>query len=198
MPVFEALEEVGSLEASIASENRWIGILAARGEPLLNKHRWHREIITQAMAGAEATMGDGANGGGDLDAAEEADRWTVYGIVDPADHRVFYVGTVRGTRAYKAGEHPKVDERIRHIRSGGGMPMFVVFEVTAGTDAAERAQIFWVEVLKGRGNKLLSESGYRPLPKAPKPKLSPEERRQAARQRAIEHGLPENTGQAWT
>ncbi|WP_431858671.1 hypothetical protein [Azospirillum sp.] len=196
-PVFEVLEEVGTLAESIESESRWIGLLATRGEPLLNKHRWHRDIMAEAIGGVRATM-DTATGNGAEREAAITDHWTVYGIVDPADHRVFYVGTVNGTRAYRAGEHPKVDERIRQIRGGGAMPVFVVFEVTGGSDAAERAQVFWVEVLTGRGNKLLNGGGYRPPPKVAKPKLSPEERRAAARQRAIEHGLPENTGQAWT
>jgi hypothetical protein len=131
-------------------------------------------------------------------AAETAERWTVFGIIDPADHRVFYISSVHGARSYRAGENPKVDERIRDIRAGGVKPVFVVLEETNGSEAAERAQVFWVEVLKARGNKLLNEGGYRPPPRAAKPKLTAEERGQAARQRAVERGLPENTGQAWT
>ena len=127
-----------------------------------------------------------------------ADHWAVYGIVDPADHRVFYVGAVHGARAYRAGEHATVDERIRRIRGGGAMPAFVVLEETGSAAAAERAQVYWVEVLKSRGNRLLNEGGYRPPSKAKTPKLSPEERRETTRRRAVEHGLPENTGQAWT
>ena len=130
--------------------------------------------------------------------ADDADRTTVYGIIDPADRRVFFVGHAHGARAHRTGEHPKADERIRQIRCAGAMPMFVVLEETKGTEAAERAQVYWVEVFKSRGSKLLNEGGYRPPPKAAKPVLSKEEQREAARNRAAERGLPGNTGQSWT
>ena len=128
----------------------------------------------------------------------QTERWTIYGIVDPEDRRVFFIGNVHGARSFRTGEFPKVDERIRNIRRNGAMPLFVVLEETNGTEAAERAGVYWVEVLKGRGNRLLNEGGYRPPPKVAKQKPTQEERREQARQRAAERGLPENTGQAWT
>jgi len=127
-----------------------------------------------------------------------ADAWVVFAIVDPTDHRVFYVGTVHGTRAYRMGEHPRVDDRLRALRQAGAAPVFVVLEETQGGAAAERAQVFWVDVLLMRGNRLLNEGGYRPPARTAKPKLTPEQRERSLRQRALERGLPENTGQPWT
>ncbi|WP_431860521.1 hypothetical protein [Azospirillum sp.] len=142
------------------------------------------------MESHDSTDGDGP--------ADGADPWVVFAIVDPSDHRVFYVGTLHGARAYRMGEHPRVDERLRALRQAGTAPVFVVLEETRGGAAAERAQVFWVEVLLMRGNRLLNEGGYRPPARTAKPKLTPEQREHALRQRALERGLPENTGQPWT
>lgn len=129
---------------------------------------------------------------------DRTESWVVFAIVDPTDHRVFYIGTVHGARAYRMGEHPRVDDRLRALRQAGAAPIFVVLEEMQGGEAAERAQVFWVDVLLMRGNRLLNEGGYRPPARNAKPKLTPEQRERALRQRALERGLPENTGQPWT
>lgn len=126
----------------------------------------------------------------DSPADSVADKmWTIYAVIDPEDHRVFFVGKVCGARAHRTGAHAEVDERIRQIRVSGAKPVFLIMEERADDLAAEQAQSFWVKALKKRGHKLLNSS----------PRAQTDEERQASRrERALERGLPGNTGQRWT
>lgn len=148
----------------------------------------------------------------------------VYALVDPRDHNIFYVGQTRDLdarkRAHFAGGHSLSGAKIRVLLSNGVLPLVVVLEADIPLYRLDRAEAFWIDLLRQRGGELLnmtrspgvrrqqqaallvpgfgapriSLSCYEDVRRQPLP-LSRELRRQ---QRVRELNLPLNTGKPWT
>ncbi len=87
-------------------------------------------------------------------------RYCVYGLVDPRDGSIFYVGQTSNLIARRAQHQTGTDQlsglKVRELRLAGFMPQVVVFERCRNETASLSAEVFWIEMLMGRGAKLLN------------------------------------------
>jgi hypothetical protein len=95
-------------------------------------------------------------------------RFTVYAIADPKDGSVFYVGHTSRfdlrREQHLAGGDTLSGLRVRQIKNRGAEPLFIQFEICASRQAAQMAEIFWIETFRCRGTALTNAqafSGYK-------------------------------------
>jgi predicted GIY-YIG superfamily endonuclease len=143
-------------------------------------------------------------------------RWVVYGIADPRDHLVFYVGYTRSLpnrmRTHKVQPHSRSGERIKELASVGMSPQFVVLEECDREKQALRSEVFWIETFRSRGARLLNApeqtnreastrarhvqerlATFRPAQSTP-----PQKEDERPHEPAEKSERPKNSGQAWT
>jgi hypothetical protein len=89
--------------------------------------------------------------------------YVVYGIIDPRTDAVFYIGQSSDFAARKAAHIEGSDQisgyAIRQMKLNGFVPLFLIFERMATKAEALSAEIFWIELMKTRGAKLLNAQG---------------------------------------
>lgn len=87
-------------------------------------------------------------------------RYCVYGLIDPRDGSIFYVGQTSDWLERRAQHQAGTDQlsglKVRELRLAGFMPQVVVFERCRNETASLSAEVFWIEMLMGRGAKLLN------------------------------------------
>ena len=90
--------------------------------------------------------------------------FTVYAIIDPRSQRPFYVGETkafqRRCRQHLEGTDQISGLVIRQIQENGFVPHFVVLEVHDNEETALRAEIFWIELMLGRGIDLVNSQAF--------------------------------------
>ena len=95
--------------------------------------------------------------------------YTIYMLVDPRDHRPFYIGQTQylDLRYYKDHLHPSPDDKsdrakkIREILSDRKKPVLVVLERTTRKVSALIREMFWIELFKSRGMKLKNQENQK-------------------------------------
>lgn len=88
--------------------------------------------------------------------------YTIYMLVDPRDHKPFYIGQTQylDLRYYKdhlnPAHHDKTDraKRIREILNERKKPVLVVLERTTRKVSALIREMFWIELFKRSGVRL--------------------------------------------
>ncbi len=88
--------------------------------------------------------------------------YTIYLLVDPRDHKPFYIGQTSNIklRYYKDHWNPKDDDKtdranqIREILKEGRKPNLVILERTTRKVSALMREMFWIETFKRSGVKL--------------------------------------------
>ncbi len=90
--------------------------------------------------------------------------YAVYAIIDPRSQRPFYVGET-GAFDIRCRQHLDGTDQIsglviRQIQENGFVPHFVVLEAHANEETALRAEIFWIELMLGRGIALLNSQAF--------------------------------------
>ncbi len=90
--------------------------------------------------------------------------FTVYAIIDPRSQCPFYVGETTAF-ALRCRQHLDGTDQIsglviRQIQENGFAPHFVVLEVYDNEETALRAEIFWIELMLGRGIALLNSQAF--------------------------------------
>jgi hypothetical protein len=91
-------------------------------------------------------------------------KFSVYGIVDPRDNLVFYVGHT-SRFDLRCAQHREGGESlsgltIQQIQKSGREPVFLKLERCASREAAQMAEIFWIELFKARGARLMNAQGF--------------------------------------
>lgn len=88
----------------------------------------------------------------------------VYAIIDPRSDLIFYVGQTRNLARRRAEHLDGTDSLsglyVRQIRENGFVPLFVRLESCRDETAALTAEIFWIECLKARGNRLANAQAF--------------------------------------
>ena len=87
---------------------------------------------------------------------------TIYLLVDPRDHKPFYIGQTTNIklRYYRQHWNPKDDDKtdranqIREILKAGRKPNLVILERTTRKVSALMREMFWIETFKRSGVKL--------------------------------------------
>ncbi len=94
--------------------------------------------------------------------------YTIYMLVDPRDHKPFYIGqTQYPYLRYKEHRNPSDDDksdrakRIREIRKSRKSPLFVELESTNRKTSALIKEMFWIELFKSRGMKLKNQENQK-------------------------------------
>lgn len=91
-------------------------------------------------------------------------KFSIYGIVDPRSDQIFYIGHssrfALRSRQHLAGEDSLSGLTIKQIKTSGLVPAFVVFERCESKEAALMAEIFWIELLRGRGTPLTNAQAF--------------------------------------
>lgn len=84
----------------------------------------------------------------------------VYGIIDPRTDMIFYVGQTSRFE-YRKAEHIEGTDQlsgfvIKQMRLNGFVPLFVVLETNKTESDSLSAEIFWIELLRGRGIEIVN------------------------------------------
>ena len=95
--------------------------------------------------------------------------YTIYMLVDPRDHKPFYIGQTKylDLRYYKDHLNPAPNDksdrakRIREILSDHKKPVLVVLERTTRKVSALIREMFWIELFKSRGMKLKNQENQK-------------------------------------
>ncbi len=94
--------------------------------------------------------------------------YTIYMLVDPRNHRPFYIGQTKYTRLrYKDHCNPTPSDksdraiRIREILKTNKQPIFVILEKTTRKISVLRKELFWIELFESRGIKLKNQESQR-------------------------------------
>jgi len=91
-------------------------------------------------------------------------KFSVYAIVDPRSHGVFYIGhTSRFAlrcEQHRAGDETLSGLTVQQIQKSGHELLFVKLEVCETKEAALSAEIFWIELFKARGAQLMNAQGF--------------------------------------
>lgn len=89
--------------------------------------------------------------------------YVVYGMIDPRTDAVFYIGQSSDFATRKAAHIDGSDQisgyAVKQMKLNGFVPLFVIFERMATKTEALSAEIFWIELMKARGAKLLNAQG---------------------------------------
>lgn len=90
--------------------------------------------------------------------------YCIYAIVDPRSDRIFYVGHTRNLARRRAEHLEGTDTlsglQVRQIKENGFVPLIVKLEDCKDETSALMAEVFWIELLKGRGNKLSNAQAF--------------------------------------
>lgn len=94
-------------------------------------------------------------------------KFVIYAIVDPASSEIIYVGhtsrlDLRREQHIDGGD-TVIALKIKDIVRAGDEPIFIKLEACATKQGALMAEIFWIELLRGRGCRLANcqaFSGY--------------------------------------
>jgi hypothetical protein len=86
--------------------------------------------------------------------------YCVYGIIDPRTDMIFYVGQTSRFE-YRKAEHIEGTDQlsgfvIKQMRLNGFVPLFVVLETNKTETDSLSAEIFWIELLRGRGLEIVN------------------------------------------
>jgi len=86
--------------------------------------------------------------------------YCVYGIIDPRTDMIFYVGQTSRFE-YRKAEHIEGTDQlsgfvIKQMRLNGFVPLFVVLEAHKTETDSLSAEIFWIELLRGRGLEIVN------------------------------------------
>ncbi len=86
--------------------------------------------------------------------------YCVYGIIDPRTDMIFYVGQTSRFE-YRKAEHIEGTDQlsgfvIKQMRLNGFVPLFVVLETHKTETDSLSAEIFWIELLRGRGLEMVN------------------------------------------
>lgn len=88
----------------------------------------------------------------------------IYGIFDPRDDQVFYVGHTSCFALRKAQHLEGGDTlsglRIRQIAEVGAVPAFVKLQTCPDERAALMAEVFWIELFMSRGAGLTNSQAF--------------------------------------
>ncbi len=88
----------------------------------------------------------------------------IYAIVDPRSDRIFYVGHTRNLARRRAEHLEGTDTlsglQVRQIKENGFVPLIVKLEDCKDETAALMAEVFWIELLKGRGSQLSNAQAF--------------------------------------
>jgi len=89
-------------------------------------------------------------------------------LVDPRDHRPFYIGQTKYTLLrYRDHCNPALMDnsdrarKIREILKANKKPIFVVLEKTTRKISVLRKELFWIELFESRGIKLKNQDSQR-------------------------------------
>lgn len=134
----------------------------------------------------------------------------IYGIFDPRDDLIFYVGhtsrfSLRRVQHLEGG-HSLSGLRVRQIKEAGFSPIVVKLECCTGKEAALMAEIFWIEHFKGRGAGLMNAQGFSGYGErdSERQRLEGDVGRKSRanhrikRLEAIANGRPRRRGRTWT
>ena len=105
-----------------------------------------------ARAAGRPTPGDDTDG-------EHSAGWNVYALVNPVDRTPFFVGYSKaGRNRIEPGSRDNPERRavIKALRAGGHRISAMHLEQRASPEEAGSAETFWVELLTGRGARLVN------------------------------------------
>jgi len=134
----------------------------------------------------------------------------IYGIFDPRDDLVFYIGHTSRFALRRdqhlEGAHTLSGLRVQQIKANGFAPVFVKLETCRDKDAALMAEIFWIEHFKGRGARLLNAQGFTGYQErhGERQRLkqgvgqTSRAKKQTKRLEAVANGRPSRRGRSWT
>lgn len=81
-------------------------------------------------------------------------QYLIYGMIDPRDDRVFYVGRSQQAAQWKAYHLQDADTpaglRLHALHSLGLLPRFVLLEAVRDLETAVVAEMFWSEIFRMR------------------------------------------------
>lgn len=84
----------------------------------------------------------------------------VYAIIDPRSDQIVYVGQTSRFQARKSEHIDGTDQlsgfAIRQMKLNGFVPLFVVLETSRSEAQSLSSEIFWIELCRARGIKLLN------------------------------------------
>ena len=87
----------------------------------------------------------------------------VYGMIDPRTDAIFYIGQSSDFAARKSAHLDGSDQlsgyAVKQMKLNGFVPLFVVLERVTTKAEALSAEIFWIELMKGRDVALLNAQG---------------------------------------
>ena len=95
--------------------------------------------------------------------------YTIYMLVDPSDHKPFYIGQTTNIklRYYRQHFNPRDDDKtdrakkIREILESGRKPDLVILERTTRKVSALIKEMFWIELFESRGFRLKNQEQQR-------------------------------------
>lgn len=134
----------------------------------------------------------------------------IYGIFDPGDDLVFYIGHTSRFALRRAqhleGAHSLSGLRVQQIKANGFVPVFVKLETCRDKDAALMAEIFWIEHFKGRGAHLLNAQGFSGYQEREGERRRLEQgsgqmaraKKRTKRLEAVANGRPSRRGRSWS
>lgn len=140
----------------------------------------------------------------------EGVAFCIYGIFDPRDDLVFYVGHTSRFALRRAQHLEGADSlsglRVRLIKANGFVPVFVKLEACRDKEAALMAEIFWIEHFKGRGARLLNAQGFSGYAAREGERQGLEQgvgqmtrgKKRTERLEAVANGRPSRQGRSWT
>ncbi|MBN8912729.1 MAG: GIY-YIG nuclease family protein [Rhizobiales bacterium] len=90
--------------------------------------------------------------------------FVIYAIVDPRCRKVFYVGHT-SRLDLRSGQHLEAGETIcglciREILTAGQEPQFFILQDCESERAALMAEVFWIDLLSGRGVALTNNQAF--------------------------------------
>lgn len=87
-------------------------------------------------------------------------RHCVYALIDPRSDEIFYIGQTSDLGRRRAEHLDGTDQlsgvKVRQIKLAGFLPLVAVLERAKTIDAILAAEIFWIELARSRGMKLLN------------------------------------------
>ena len=86
--------------------------------------------------------------------------YCVYAIIDPRSDQIVYVGQTSRFQVRKAEHSEGTDQLsgfvIRQMKLNGFVPLFVILETCRSEAQSLSSEIFWIELCRARGIKLLN------------------------------------------
>jgi predicted GIY-YIG superfamily endonuclease len=86
--------------------------------------------------------------------------YCVYAIIDPRSDQIVYIGQTSRFEARKAEHTGGTDQLsglvIRQLKLNGFVPLFVILETCRSEAQSLSSEIFWIELCRARGIKLLN------------------------------------------